>query len=288
MHCCQELLARLCLVVSCGWVLWFSHACTGPSDQEIKPLIETHSIESPYQSHETSLRVLLPNGLDLSKRYPVLYVLPVHEDGSQKHGDGLMEIAKLNVADRYQVICVAPSFSSEPWYADHDQNPNKRDESHLMKTVMPFIESHYPTERDRGARYLIGFSKSGWGAISLLLRHPETFHKIAAWDPGIRIDMGPMDEDTDDQIQTGFGSRENFENYRLSNLFEESGSRLGPEVRLFYFNCDGVKRTAGGARLHSLMIRENIPHRYVMESNRDHRWDSGWVTEAIAFLFKTP
>ena len=81
MHCCRELLARLCLVVSCGWVLWFSHACTGPSDQEIKPLIETHSIESPYQSHETSLRVLLPNGLDLSKRYPVLYVLPVHEDG---------------------------------------------------------------------------------------------------------------------------------------------------------------------------------------------------------------
>ena len=36
------------------------------------------------------------------------------------------------------------------------------------------------------------------------------------------------------------------------------------------------------------MIRENILHRYVMESNRDHRWDSGWVTEAIAFLFKTP
>ena len=179
---------------------------TGPSDQAIKPLIETHSIESPYQSHETSLRVLLPNGLDLSKRY-LCSMCCRCTDGSQKHGDGLMEIAKLNVADRYQVICVAPSFSSEPWYADHDQNPNKRDESHLKKTVMPFIESHYPTERDRGARYLIGFSKSGWGAISLLLRHPETFHKIAAWDPGIRIDMGPMDEDTDDQIQTGFGRR---------------------------------------------------------------------------------
>ena len=39
------------------------------------------------------------------------------------------QIAKLNVADRYQVICVAPSLSSEPWYADHDQNPNKRDET---------------------------------------------------------------------------------------------------------------------------------------------------------------
>ena len=87
MHCCRELLARLCLVVSCGWVLWFSHACTGPSDQAIKPLIETHSIESPYQSQDFA-GVLLPNGLDLSKRYPVLYVLPVHEDGSQNTETG--------------------------------------------------------------------------------------------------------------------------------------------------------------------------------------------------------
>ena len=102
---------------------------------------------------------------------------------------------------------------------------------HLMKTVMPFIESHYPTERDRGARYLIGFANRV-GLPSVCSYISETFHKIVAWDPGIRIDMGPMDEDTDDQIQTGFGSRENFENYRLSNLLE-SGSRLGPEVRLF-------------------------------------------------------
>jgi hypothetical protein len=39
---------------------------------------ETYRLESPYQASATSLRVLLPNNLEVGKRYRVLYVLPVH------------------------------------------------------------------------------------------------------------------------------------------------------------------------------------------------------------------
>ena len=250
--------------------------------------IAHHLLESPFQGKTTTLRVLPPDELKEGQRYRVLFVLPVHEDGNFRHGDGLLEVKKLNAHSEHQLICVAPAFSSESWYADHDQNPAKLDESHFLKTVIPFVESNYPVRTDREGRLLIGFSKSGWGALTLLLRHPDKFHKAAAWDPGIRIDMGPSDGDFDreQRIRRDFGSDENFEKFRVSTLLKKRGKKLGDETRLFYFNCRGNRRTQGGARLHDLMVREGIPHRYVVDAHRDHRWDSGWMPVALEFLVR--
>lgn len=248
--------------------------------------IRVHRLKSPHQATQTTLRVLLPDELKESQRCRVLFVLPVHEDGEFRHGDGLAEVRKANVHNSHRLICVAPAFSSAPWFADHDQDPSKQDESHLLLTVIPFVEDNYPVRTDGNGRLLVGFSKSGWGALTLLLRHPDKFHKAVGWDPGIRIDVGPFEPgfDREDRIRRDFGSDENFERFRLSTLLKTRGNKLGDQVRLFYFACDGNRRTSGGARIHQLMVQEGIPHRYVMEGRRDHRWDSGWMPEAIEFL----
>jgi hypothetical protein len=98
--------------------------------------------------------------------------------------------------------------------------------------------------------------------------------------------MGPFNKDYDreERIRRNFGSDENFEKFRISRLLKARGKELGDEVRLFYFNCDGSPRALGGARIHNLMVHEGIPHRYVMEAHREHRWDSGWMPEALEFL----
>lgn len=247
-----------------------------------------HQVDSPYQSKPTTLRVLLPDQFDAGKRYRVLLVLPVHEDGVFHHGDGLVEVKKLDVHNMSQVICVAPSFTAKPWYADHDLDPEKRDESHLMKTVLPYLEKHYPVRRDGKGRLLLGFSKSGWGAFTLLLRHPDRFHRAVGWDPGVRIDTGPFDEgfDREGRLRKQFGSATNFERFRLSTLLMKHGKNLGEETRLFYFNREGGSRTEGGIQIRELMIGEGIPHRYVLDRYREHRWDSGWLEAALAFLVR--
>lgn len=247
---------------------------------------ETHQLKSPFQAQATSLRVLLPDELQPGERCRLLLVLPVHEDGVFRHGDGLLEVRKLNVHNRHRLICAAPAFTAKPWYADHDQNPAQQDESHLLKTVIPFLEANYAVRARRDGRLLIGFSKSGWGAMSLLLRHPQTFHRAAAWDPGVRIDTGPFDRDYDreQRVRTSFGSDANFEKYRLSTLLKTRGRDLGEEVRLFCFNRPGGLRTDGCERLHQLMVRQKIPHHYVLDIERRHRWDSGWLPQAVELL----
>ncbi|MEM9586650.1 MAG: sulfatase-like hydrolase/transferase [Planctomycetota bacterium] len=244
----------------------------------------THDLWSPHQAGKTRLRILLPDAFDLRKKYRVLYVLPVHEDGVETHGDGLVEIKKHDVHNQHQLICVAPGYTSKPWYADHDLNPHKQDESHLLKTVIPFIQKRYPVRADANGRLLIGFSKSGWGAATLLLRHPNLFHRAAAWDPGIRVDTGPIEEsERSERIARDWGTPENFAAYRLTNLIRTHGKALGDEPRLFYFNTEG-KRAVGGIEIHRLLVEQEIPHRYVMEPYREHAWDSGWLPEAVSFL----
>ena len=245
-----------------------------------------YKLPSPHQARETSLRVLLPDDFDPGKSYKVLYVLPVHEDGLFRHGDGLVEVKKYNYHNTHQLICVAPAFTTKPWFADHDLNPQKQDESHFLKTVIPFVDANYPTQASSDGRLLIGFSKSGWGSIALILRNPELFGKAAGWDIGIRVDTGPIEEDDRaERIAREWGTVENFEANRISNLVKIRGKDLGDEPRLFYYSTEGV-RAIGGVEIHRLLVENEIPHRYVMEPHRKHAWDTGWIPEAVTFLMK--
>ena len=246
--------------------------------------IISHHIASPFQADSTTIRVLLPDEMIPGESYRVLYVLPVIENDNRRFGDGLAEIMKYGYHNEFNLICVAPEFTSLPWYADHATNKHQQDESHLLKTVIPFIENQYPTLKSKEGRLLIGFSKSGWGAFTLLLRNPDTFYRAAGWDIGIRVDAGPMaEEDREERIRKLFGSLSNFEDYRISSLLKERGNQLGKKERLFYYNTEG-KRGPGGVEIDRLMVELGIPHRYLYENKRIHRWDSGWIPEAVGFL----
>jgi len=246
---------------------------------------QVHRVDSKFQAGETTIRILLPDDYDYRKSYRTLYVLPVVENDNRKHGDGLLEVKNYGYHNSHQLICVAPEFTEMPWFADHDLNPHQRDESHLLKVVLPFIESTYAVDTSMKGRLLIGFSKSGWGAFSLLLRNPDTFYRAAGWDTGIRVDTGPIEEDDRaDRISRIFGTKENFERYRLSNLIRERGKALGEKTRIFYYNTEG-RRGVGGARIHQVLVEAGVPHRYLFEPKRTHRWDSGWIPQAVEFLF---
>ena len=178
-----------------------------------------HQVTSPFQSGQTKIRVLLPSTLTAGERYRVLYVLPVEAQDENRYGDGLLECLQAEVHDRYHVICVAPTFSDLPWYADHPTDTRLRQETYFLCVVVPFVEKTYPALLEPRGRTLVGFSKSGWGAVSLLVRHLELFGRAAAWDAPLMLEqpnqygMGPI-----------FGTQENFENYQITRLLETHAS----------------------------------------------------------------
>ncbi len=123
-----------------------------------------HQLESPYQSGKLPVRVLVPDRLEKGMKYPVVYILPVEPTDDAKFGNGLLEIKKHDLHNTFQAVFVAPTFSTLPWYADHPTKQELRQESHLLKAVVPLIEKTYLVRAERDGWLLLGFSKSGAGA----------------------------------------------------------------------------------------------------------------------------
>ncbi len=236
-----------------------------------------HEIKSPYQAGTTLVRVLVPEKLDKVKSYPVVYVLPVEASTESRYGDGLKEVKKLDLQNTLKAVFVAPTFSQLPWYADHPTNKDVRQETYFVKVVVPFVEKTYPVKAAPDGRLLMGFSKSGWGAYSLLLRHSDVFGKAAAWD-------APMMMDKPGKYGSGdiFGTDDNFAGYRVTKLLEDRAAKLQKETRLILTGYGGFR--GEHQKAHELMEKLKIRHEYRDGPQRKHDWHSGWVKEAAELL----
>lgn len=266
-------------LLTCSWVLAEDPpAISAAKKGEHGFLI--HEVESPYQSGKTQIRLLLPDELKPKQRYPVTYVLPVEAKSENRYGDGLLEVKKLDLQTKHSTIFVAPTFSHLPWYADHPTDGAIRQESYFLQVVVPFIEKTYPTQTRAEGRLLLGFSKSGWGAWTLLLRHPDVFGRAAAWD-------APMMMDRQGKYGNAgiFGTQENFERYRITDLLRASTDSLRGEKRLILTGYGNFRKEH--EQVHWLLDELKIPHEYRDGPQRKHDWHSGWVGEAVELLSET-
>lgn len=236
-----------------------------------------HVLDSEFQSGKTEIRVLLPDKLEAGRKYPVVYVLPVEPGNGKQWGDAPAEVKKLDLANKRGAIFVYPTFAKLPWYADHPTDPRLRQETYFLKTVIPLIESTYPALAERDGRLLLGFSKSGWGAFCLLMRHPSLFAKAAAFDAPFWMDWPSQYGSADI-----FATEMNFGPYRLRSLVEEKSAELKAAKRLAMI---GVGNFAEEHRkFHELLVKLEIPHEFSHTEKRKHSWDSGWLAEAVGRL----
>lgn len=246
-------------------------ACTGENGFII------HTIRSEFQDGNNELAVLTPAVLEPGRHYPVLFVLPVYP-GAKAARTGLEEVRRLNLHERFGLICVGPAFAEMPWYADHPSNLLDRQESHLLQAVLPFVEKLYPVRPDAAGRLLVGFSKSGWGAFSLLLRHPDTFGRAASWDAPFKLKRpGPWGTDR------CWPTEADFAQYKVPQLLDERAGLLRAQpARLALFGY-GLYRD-DDIRVHEQLTALGIPHHWAHGPERKHTWESGWLESAIAAL----
>jgi enterochelin esterase-like enzyme len=235
-----------------------------------------HTVSSPFQADGTCIHVLLPDPYEPEQASRVVYLLPVELFDDRQCGDPLDEVRKHDLHNKHRVICVKPTFSHAPWYADHPSDPSIRQESHLLKVVVPFVDGTYLPNATSPERLLVGFSKSGWGAFSLLLRHPDVFSRAAAFD-------APFGWETPNRYGMAevFETQSNMDEYCVNLLIDRAGRSLGDAPRLAL--CGHGEFRGHHQFLHYRMLKLGIPHVFEDCGGKDHRWDSGWLPQAIAF-----
>jgi putative esterase len=234
-----------------------------------------HRVTSTAQSKPVDVRILAPAKLPPGDERRFLFVLPVEPEGSSRWGDGLAEVRRLGLHEKYGLVVVAPGFAQLPWYADHPTESKRRDESHLLKAVIPLVDRLYPSKKP--CRLLLGFSKSGWGAFNLILRHPDLFRAAAAWD-------APLMKEKPDQFEMGpaFATQENFERHQVTRLLREKAETFRAAKRLAHFGYGSFRDHH--QRAQALLEELKIPVDYQDGPARKHAWESGWVADAVAAL----
>ena len=240
-----------------------------------------HEVRSPYQAGVTELRMLLPDDLDAAKPRRVMFVLPVEAGREQNYGDGMAEVRRHNLHNIHRLICVQPTFSHLPWYGDHPTEPTIRQESYLLEAVLPFVRREYAIADGAENCLLLGFSKSGWGAVSLLVRRPDLFGRVAAWDAPL-METAP----TKYGMQTVYPSPESFNGYRLDTALARNADKLAGPARIGLFAYGNFR--AQHAAAHEHLTKLGIAHEHRDGPRREHTWSSGWVPEAVEFLARTP
>jgi len=240
-----------------------------------------YTVTSTRQQVETIIRVLEPDHLDTIERPRVLYLLPSTPELSHRSGDGLDQALIHDLHNRHGMIVVAPTFADWPWMTDLPDRPMFQQLLYFLEDVVGFIDGLHPNAE----RLLLGYSKGGSAAIQLLLRYPHLFRAAAAFD-------SPIMKEQPDQWEMPYfwPNAEHFRDFAIPHLLRTRGHELGtaPRIGLFgygNFGHDAPEWTFDHLRAgHELLEELGIPHHYENSVHRAHRWDSGWLPEAVAAL----
>lgn len=255
------------------------------NSQGWRPFWNTHGLHPFWNTHGLhpfAVRVLTPNHPSSTYPHSFLYDLPVQPGLAQSTwGSGLDELAKLDVEDQYNTTIIEPIFPIDSWYADNPTNSTINYETFVASILPRWVDSSfYKTGNENNM--LIGLSKSGYGAIDLLLKHPDTFDAAAAFD--FPADMTSY-KDFGQSSSGDYGTDANFQdNYQLTGAFIDNlKAPFTRQDRILI--SKGPIFSAQMRDFDALLTSEGLAHSFLIQTNDAHNWSSGWLADAVAGLF---
>jgi S-formylglutathione hydrolase FrmB len=170
--------------------------------------------EAPAQPQALPVNVLLPDGYDPRRRYPVLYLMHGHGDSywswfAPRNGD------LVRTAAGFPGIVVMPE-GGQGWYADwwnggHRGSPGW--ESYHLRELIPLVEKRLPIRRGRRWHAIAGLSMGGEATMYYASQRPGYFGAAAAFSPPLSIQRAewPAGFNTQGQdYETVFGPVDGF------------------------------------------------------------------------------
>jgi Tryptophan-rich Synechocystis species C-terminal domain/Putative esterase len=231
-------------------------------------------------SHSFAVRVLTPTRPSTDYPHSFLFDLPVEPGLAQsRYRSGLDELAKLGVENEYNTTIIEPIFPLYPWYADNPNDETIDYETFVASVLAPWANGNLSTSRSEKA-LLIGFSKSGYGALDLLLKHPDTFAAAAAFDF-----PGNMTTNDDYGASANYGTQVNFQdNYQLTGAFiDKLKAPFATQARILI--SEGPVFESQVADFDALLTARGVAHTLLAQRNYAHSWSGGWLPDAVAGLF---
>ena len=229
--------------------------------------------------HPFAVRVLAPDHPSANYEHSFLYALPVEAGLAQSTwGSGLDALQQLDAQNHYNATIIEPIFPINPWYADNPIDATINFET-FMATLLPaWVDSNFASGAEKNL--LLGFSKSGYGALDLLFKHASEFAAAAAWD--FPADMAAYDNYG---ASGNYGTDANFQgNYRMTSTFIETWKAPFTTQDRIWISGYGAFQT-DVADFDALLTSHGVVHTLGTQTYDVHSWTGGWLSAAVAGLY---
>lgn len=228
--------------------------------------VDTISIYSNAMNKSYKCVVIQP-GSNKIKNYPVVYLLHGYSGNYASWIKGAPALE--DYADQYQVIFVCPDGAFGSWYIDSPVDPAMKFETYVGTEIPAYIDSHYPTIKDRKARAITGLSMGGHGGLFLGFRHAGTFGACGSMSGGVDLRPFPKNWQLSQRLGDTLNHEENWKKYSVTTVVENKPSDslaiiidCGTEDFFYTVNKN----------LHQKLMQLKIPHEYT-ERPGQHNWD---------------
>lgn len=150
-------------------------------------------IQSAVLGREMNYSVLLPDGYDGSKAFPVLYMLHGAYGNNNDWLQQGMVASHIASAGRDMVI-VFPNGSPDgfdSFYINDYQGKGLKYEDYFFTELVPTVEGMFKTATGRENRGIAGLSMGGYGSLYYGLSHPDMFCYVYACSPATWVEGAP-------------------------------------------------------------------------------------------------
>jgi len=229
--------------------------------------VDTVSTFSKSMKKEIKAVVITPETLDLTKEYPVTYLLHGYSGNYKSWIDGVPQL--VNLAEEYQMIIVTPDGNFDSWYWDSPEKEDSQYETYISKELVEFIDEKYPTLASKEGRAITGLSMGGHGALYLAIRHQDVFGAAGSQSGG--VDITPFPENWNMKSYLGEKSKypERWEEYSVMGQLHLLSRNNLPII--IHCGTDDFFYEAN-LKLHQELTYLNIPHTFTANPG-GHNWE---------------
>ena len=220
--------------------------------------VDTLMVRSMKMNTEVKVVVVVPDRAINKEKYPVLYLL---------HGYGGNASTWLNIkpelpdmADREGIMVVCPDGQNS-WYWDSPVRPESQYETFVAKELVNYIDTHYPSVRDRSGRAIAGLSMGGQGSMWLSIRHKDVFGAGGSMSGG--LDIRPFPENWDMKKQLGEKAQypERWDDYAVINQLDRIANG---DLRLIIDCGTDDFFLEVNRNFHNELLRRGIAHDFIV------------------------
>jgi S-formylglutathione hydrolase FrmB len=228
--------------------------------------VDTVNTYSSAMKKDIKAVVITPDTYQKGKIFPVVYLL--HGAGDIYSGWITKAPNVVALSDTYQQIIVCPDGNVTSWYFDSPVNKDWKYETYITSELIPWIDGHYKTIKDRKGRGITGLSMGGHGALYLSFRHQDLFGTAGSMSGGVDIRPFPKNWKIEEKLGSYAGYPENWEKNTVINLVH----LLTPKSLALIIDCgsdDFFYKV--NVNLHEKLLERNIPHDFIIRPG-GHTW----------------